>query len=783
MKSLLHARPLICALGLYALGALTTTASAQQNEGSPAALDDIIVTARKSAERLQDVPVAVTAVTEAQLVAQQPRTLQDLTGVAPNVNIGPSGGGASAAAIFIRGLGYSDIEKGQAPSVGLLIDDVVIGPNTGQLIDAFDIVQVEINRGPQGIFQGRNTIGGSVSVRRSRPTKDWGLRASIGTGSFGQVIGRVIANAPLGDNAGIKIAGSHRRNHGYLENVYTGDKHVGGDRMTTGTIALAWDVTPELNIQATADYVRQKGDGTPNQFGNLLGAKLLAGGPLSFNEFGVPYVPGVTQPLKRYQVATDFPTSFTMTQQRYSLELGWETPIGDLASITAYLDQDDRLIHDGDSSCGSDVQGLGCNILPNPFLPVLHFNRPQNYWQFTQETRLSKDLGPAKAMIGLYYLKSNNDAVQLTANQIPGVAVDQYQTGQFSGEKNESISGFANIDANVTEQLQFSMGARYLYEKKKFHNRFAQIYDASGPVNNALVAFQDERSWNALLTRFSATYKLTRDNVVYASRSEGFRSGGFSPRGSLSEQDPSQNNYSPGANYSTFEPETNVSYEIGYKGVLFDRQLTLNVAAFTAVLKDHQIVSFVVAPGYGPGSNTYIINVPKIRNRGVEIETSLRPKAIDGLTVQAQFSYLDAKVTGGILPGALSGIGPGGQAGTPGSTFDITGDPVERAPKYSYGIRADYKAPVGPGELGLNIGYKWQSRYVVGTGTLLGEYDYQPSYGLLDGSISYNWSNYRLVVSGKNLTDKGYRNYSLPSVFYQGWAEPRSFFVELQADF
>lgn len=796
MKSLRQTRPVICAIGAYVLAGLATSAYAQhsgapiaspgqasEDDARDSAPEDIVVTARRSSERLQDVPVAVTAITEAQLAATQPRTLQDLTTAAPNVNIGPSGGGASAAAIFIRGLGYSDIEKGQAPSVGLLIDDVVIGPNTGQLIDAFDIDQVEINRGPQGIFQGRNTIGGSVSVRRSRPTKEWGLRASVGAGSFGQIVGKAIANAPLGESAGIKIGASHRRNHGYLENVYTGDDHVGGDKMTTGTLALSWEATPDLNILATADYVRQNGDGTPNQFGSVLAGQLLGGIGLTFNEIGVPYIPGVTQPLTKYQVATDFPTSFRMTQHRYSLQLDWKTPIGDLASITAYLDQKDRFVHDGDSSCGSDLQGLGCNILGNPFLPVLHFDRPQDYWQFSQEARLTNDFGPAKVMIGMYYAKSENKATQLTANLIPGVPVDQYQTGQFSTEKNDSISGFANIDANVSDQLQVSMGARYLHEKKDFQNRFATIYGAAGPVDTTLVVFGGSKSWNALLTRLSATYKVTPNNVFYVSRSEGFRSGGFSPRGSLSEQDPSQNNYSPGANYSTFEPETNVSYEIGYKGVLLDRQLTLNLAAFSGVLKDHQIVSFVVAPNYGPGSNTYVINVPKIRNKGIEAEATLRPRAIDGLSLQGQFSYLDAKVTDGRIPGALFGIGPGGQAGTPGSTADITGDPLERAPKYTYGVRADYTVPIGPGEAGFNLGYKWQSRYVVSTGTLLGQYDYQSSYGMLDGSISYSWNRYKLIVSGKNLTNKAYRSYSLPSVFYQGWAEPRSFFVEFQARF
>ncbi|MEO8812439.1 MAG: Plug domain-containing protein, partial [Caulobacteraceae bacterium] len=175
------ARPLIVALGATALAGLfaplaahaaaaaSTTAARPANE-----VEEVIVTARRIEEKLQDVPIAVSAVTSKQLAELKPRTLEDLNGQAPNLFIGRVGAGAGSAAIYIRGLGYSDIEKGQNPAVGLYIDDVVIGTNTAQLIDTFDIQQVEIYRGPQGIFFGKNTTGGAIAVHRSTPTHEWG---------------------------------------------------------------------------------------------------------------------------------------------------------------------------------------------------------------------------------------------------------------------------------------------------------------------------------------------------------------------------------------------------------------------------------------------------------------------------------------------------------------------------------------------------------------------------------------------------------------------------------
>jgi iron complex outermembrane receptor protein len=244
------------------------------------------------------------------------------------------------------------------------------------------------------------------------------------------------------------------------------------------------------------------------------------------------------------------------------------------------------------------------------------------------------------------------------------------------------------------------------------------------------------------------------------------------------------NNYDPAhptANYSTFDPETDTSYEIGSKNTFFNNQLTLNLSAFITEDSNHQAGQVVITPGYGPGTNTYVVNIPKVEIKGVEAEVSYRPEQIRGFTLSGVAGYETARVTDGKVPGVESAIGPGNQAGAPGSVEDLTGTTLERVPEWNFTIRGDYVRQIGPGSLDLNIGYKWSDRYVFAT--LAGLPDYQPAFGLLDISASYAWSHYKLIVSAKNVTNQVYYSNTLPSVFFHGWGDPATVVGELQVKF
>lgn len=795
MSAKSHLRSALLAGSAISVFSVVPAMSAVAASAAPAAgvsPEEVVVTARRSEERLQDVPIAVTAVTAAQIEALKPRTLLDFAGEAPNVLIGLNTAGSGASAIFIRGLGYADIEKGQNPVVGLLIDDVVIGTSTAQLIDAFDIQQVEIDRGPQGIFYGKNTTGGAISIHRSRPTHQWGLSLDSAVGDYGQHQGRIIANAPVGPTAGLKIGYSFRERGGFSYNVYTKQPY-GRDALGTANVEFDWKPTSRLDILAIADFTHEYGEGTPVSLGdpafaakngaNYAAGQNFLGKPILFNNVGSPYIPGVTVPLGVHQTAADFPDRNQLSQQRYSLNAVWDTPYGQLTSITAFIKQNDATDQDFDGSCFAYNAPAGrapCNVIGNPALGglYLHTSRPQKYDQFTEELRFSHDFGSrAKMMVGAYYFHHDIEAVQLTRLGLPFLAYNQVWTNQISGESNHSISVFGNLDFNITDRLKVSAGVRYIDEATNYHNAYNNLF-----FHTALVDVHDHASWSRPITRFAVEYKVTNENLLYATVSEGFRSGGFSPRGTLSESKPGSTNYSPGADYLAFNPETDRSFEIGSKNRFFEKQLTLNLVGFYTFDYGSQAGSVVQTGSYGPGTNTYVVNLPEIKIYGLELESNLRLQSLPGLTLAFSGGYEHGTPPTGSLPGIYFPIGPGGQAGAPGSVYPVVAGAFANAPPWNFQISGDYNRQLGPGVIDISARYHWTDKYIIG-GLGAPYYDYQNTYGLVDASISYAWKNYKLTVSGKNLGNAVYRSNTLAAVDFQGWGDPRTFLVELQAKF
>jgi iron complex outermembrane receptor protein len=762
---------------------------------------EVIVTARRVAERLQDVPSAITAISQKQLEVLKPRTLEDLSGFAPNVNIGRVGAGAGTAAIYVRGLGYSDVEKGQNPAVELIVDDVVIGTNFGQLVDPFDVSQIEVDRGPSGIFYGRNSIGGVINVHRTKPTREWGLNVDVGYGDYNQNVEKVVANAPVGSDAGLKVSVSHQQRDGFLDNIYTGDTAYGRSELTTGNLQFDWNITPKLEMNLGVTLTHLDGQGTPVALGDNLAAQVLgpalASAGVKFNKYGSPYIPGVTVPLGPWQVADDFPDRNNLTSQIYSLNLTYDSAIGQFSTITAFMKENDDAEQDFDGSCANSLLGgLSCPVIANPLLAFLHTSRPQKYDQFSEELRFNHDFGDrAKLLLGFYYFHDDISAVQITRTLVPGVPVDAPFTNQISGDISESKAGFGNVIFNVTSRLHVSAGLRYISESTSFHNDYNLLYlpagtpgfpNGFGPVNVPLIAtlpngFTGQKDSSKLVDKETIDYQLTSNNMIYADRSVGFRSGGLSPRSTLSESIPGQTNYSPGANYSTFNPETDTQYEIGSKNTFFDRQLMVNLAAFITEDSSHQQTEVVVTPGYGPGTNTYIANLPKVEIKGVEVEMVYRPAQIQGFTLSGNAGYEDSKVKDGKIPGVEAPVNADGTAGAPGSVYDLTGTTLERSPKYNFTVRGDYVHDIGPGTIDLNINYRWTDKFIFAY--FAGLPDYQQAYGLVDASISYSWKRYTAVLSAKNLTNQVYYSNTLPSVFFHGWGDPRTILGELQVKF
>ncbi|MEQ8486942.1 MAG: TonB-dependent receptor plug domain-containing protein [Pseudomonadales bacterium] len=232
----------VCAL-VAALGgsyASPAAAAAAQRDTS-GVIEEVVVTSRRRDESQQDVPLSVTAFGPEQIAQLQPKTLRDFDGLAPNLYIGMNTAGPGASAIFIRGIGYADIEKTQSPQVGVIVDGLQLGSSTGQLVDAFDIESIEVNRGPQGVLFGRNTIGGNIVVNRVRPEfNDFGVRVSGEAGNYDSLVVKGRVNIPLVDDTlALKVGAIERERDGFYDNLTLGGS-AGDIEYSAQTMALRW---------------------------------------------------------------------------------------------------------------------------------------------------------------------------------------------------------------------------------------------------------------------------------------------------------------------------------------------------------------------------------------------------------------------------------------------------------------------------------------------------------------------------------------------------------------
>lgn len=743
----------------------------------------VTVTATRREESVQEVPIAVSVIGGDTIETIKPRDLQDLSGLAPNVVIGSTSATPGGGAIYIRGQGYQDIEKTQNPAVGVSVDGIFLGTNTGQLIDAFDVEQIEVSRGPQGIFFGKNTTGGVINVQRSKPTREYGFRGSAAYGSNNEAIFKGVGNVPVGDNGGLKIGATYRESDGYQENIFTGED-AGGFEYFGINAAIDYDLTEWLNAKFIYDRFDLDGGGNPVQYGNVFTSEFLGVTALP------NYNPQTGSPagLEPRQVINDFEDSATLETDILNLTFTADTPLGELVSVTGYIDSADFVSQDFDGTCFGQAtcspDALNLLLVANG--GVLHTTRDQTYEQLTQELRLAGSVGKIDYLGGLYYYEHD-------------IVLDQTTNGavfQAAGEMNESISLFGNLDYALTDRLTVSAGLRYIEEDKDFFTGY-DVQATPTLVVPLIPQITDDASFDDTITRLAIDWQATDQTLLYLSRSEGFRSGGLSIRGTLSEQIEGQNNcvpddgdgtpgelLCPDNNFLTYEPETVTAWEAGVKTTLFDNQLVFNAALFQTEIEGLQLVSIVVSPDYGPGTNTYINNLDEASTEGLEIEFQYMPNALEGFTLAGSLGLLDGEVDSGVVDGRRTQVNPDGTAGGTGTTVDFSGTAagLPRIADYSYNLNGTYRFGLGSGTAIVSLGYNYIDDYALNQG--FGQDDIEPGYGLLNAYIGYEFNEqYSMSLSGRNLTNEDYRVTSLPSVYFQRWADEANWLLELKGSF
>jgi len=483
--------------------------------GSPAetGIEEIIVRTRKRDESLQDVPVAVTAFPAETIERLAPSTLRDFDGLAPNVFIGMNTAGPSASAIYIRGQGYADIEKTQHPTTGVLLDNVFLGTSTGQLLDAFDIEQVEINRGPQTVLQGKNTSGGTIVVRRRNPNLQ-SLGARL-LGSRGEFDGRGSGdawnlqgsvNVPLVQNVlGLRGGFTHKRGDGYWLNEVTGSSRGAVD-YTAGNLKLLFKPNEAFSVLLNWDRLEDRGHIPPQD----------------------PTFDG-DDPFVNRADRRNPEEGQIYDVDSLSAEATLKTEIGDFTAIASYLRGHDVVFQDFDGTrCGPDGSYAGCvgagatnDLDTNTPFAQLHTDRDQYWRQGSLELRWTDSYLDNRLNVtgGLFWWHDNLSLVQRSEQvaQIsfgipaglgfncrtnlpsPLIPANTFFDGatrtvpvsptnpngqellclspsvpstQRSGQVTDSFAVFAQVSYDITDDLSATVGARYIDEEKEFQHRY-----------------------------------------------------------------------------------------------------------------------------------------------------------------------------------------------------------------------------------------------------------------------------------------------------------------------
>jgi iron complex outermembrane recepter protein len=785
---------LLCAL---AAAPMPTLAMERDRSG---VIEELIVTSQRRAESIQDVPISVTAFNQEDIERISPRTLRDLDAMVPNVRIGMVTAAPGQGAIFIRGLGYADAENNQPPSVGLIIDGIFQGTNTGQLIDTFDIEQIEVNRGPQGVLYGKNTTGGTIVVKRAQPRfNEFGFDAAAQVGTENERIVKAKANVPLvDDRLAMKIGGIHKERDGFFKNITRGGD-AGADEYDALTFAMKWQPNETFDGVLTYDRIKQRGDIAPQD-------PRWNGDDPFINE-------------------ADYDEFQKLDVDMFGLTLNFDLGFATLESITGYIDSTDVT--------GQDFDGSTLNSLAAP-IGQLHTHRDRDYKQFSQEFKLAGDINERVSyMVGAFWWDAEFEFQQGTNSifALPSVVLGapfgtpcaafgipssplepslcQFPvfppSVQLTSETVESAAVFGSIDWRVTDTITLNAGVRWLDEKKDFSGVYVLgILPTSGPTNllginllpplqydpNTVLngPFASKDSWNDTIFRFTANWSVTDDNMLYATFAQGFKSGGLHNRGTEEE-------------FLAYEPESIDTLEVGSKNMLLDGRLRLNASAFVSEIEDIQAASVVIISAV-PGTNTIVNNLPKRTIWGLEVESSF--KLTESLSLMLMAGYLNVDTddytintrrvgfnTNGSTcnPGDNPTLFPNAPATSPNNCPDraFTAGDIAFVPEWNYAATLAYNRMVAGGAFQASMTARGQDDIILAALPPPDAPLVQKSYTLIDARVSYEWSlanedTLRLSLYGKNLADKEYKEQILAlgrDGGFQGWGPPRQVALEL----
>ena len=721
-----------------------TLALAAEANSNSSTLEEIVVTARKRSESMQDVPLSVSAFSGDSLVKAGYSDLSNIARVAPGLYF--EAPDRSRPLIYVRGIGTRSYDGGSDPSVGVFIDGVYQGRFGGLMVDLNDLAQVEVLKGPQGTLYGRNTIGGAISMVTRDPTNQMqahleaGLGASAISGDSlysvtGSISGPIVPDKLLG-----LLSVAHNVRDGYQPTRSQAgiDTGVRGGSEDTSSIRgrLNWLVSDAFTVKIAADYTHM--DGPP---------LILVSDPLGKNLGPGALTPGFTVPK-----ATDDPyhpysdTSGVFLKKEMSggsVTADWDLRNVKLTSITAAR----KLKID-------EVNDIDATSLPFYTNPVT-----DDAEQISQEFRANYSGSKANWVAGAYFgreIDDRNDSLIFGPASFLRLISGGPTTWQFHVKaKSQSSALFGQFTWNFDDKLSATVGARYSEDSKDV------LYDSrnSAPFKLGVAPFVQpvSRSWDSFDPMVSVSYKIAPDIMAYASWTSGYKVGAFQffVTSALTAD-------------QVAAPEKAQNFEAGIKSTLFDRRLRLNAAIFHTDYEDLQLLRLVPAPP--PVQSLIVIgNAANSKIDGVEVEGQALLN--DQVSLDFSYAYLNARFDKYIF--------------RPGQ--DFSGNRMPRAPENTFSVAVNYDKDIGLGRLNARLAYAWRSEiFFESDNNTIDINSSEGSLGLVDGSASYKFKTWTVGVWGRNLTDERYRRQALNSTGSAQrniWSEPRTFGLKVGYDF
>jgi iron complex outermembrane receptor protein len=757
------------ATSLVAGGAWAAEAAATKEESTTEGqLETVVVTASKRAEKVQDVPIPITAVTGETVRDKNITSSADIERLAPNLSAqssGNTGGRSGKPRWFLRGIGTNDPNANQEGPLAIYVDEVVVGLQGDQSFPLFDLDRVEVLRGPQGTLWGKNNTGGAIHYVSRKPTFDNGGYTKLGVGDYGS---RLTEAAVGGTLVPEKLAGRaaiyYEKGEGWAENVITGTT---GPRFEdfTGRFQLFGNLSDSLDALLILNLRKLNSGNTPNY---IVGATSVnnvttpnPGGGI--NQGGRTYLPPYGDDP---DATSDFFSTLANTSNNWygtTLKLNWYLGENTLTSITGL-------------NKGNGDTWLTPQIPIGTTLDRTASDGDTSSNQFTQEVRLSSPTDRALSWIaGAYYYDLQADSATDTLRYRSGTTQEQFTVTSWDQDA-KSAALFGNLKYRFTDQAAVTFGLRQTWESKDITETTLTATDTPGNQSVVIIGpggvndvrgsgvvppleLSTDASWTKTTWDITPEYRFSDDILGYIRVATGFRSGGFNQsivRGEIIETD----------------PETLTDYEIGLKTSWLDGRLTANVSAFYYDIKNLQLNIQQQVPGT---TITSTAGSSDGNVKGVEFEVEALP--LENWRLAASLGLLESEYTNFVYT-----VGP--------TTLDASGNEFYRTPETSFRLDTDYRIRLGDfGQLLLGTDWSYRSHIYHNATVQNDPVQETPDYWNGNARVSYFTPDNQLQLTGfvKNVTDQSNKVLSQivnqRGVYPTGYVAPRTYGVQVTYNF